>query len=706
MEYGGKNSMTSHLKSLGYIHDFDAGYSSEDCWSLIEAEFELTEKGLRNYEYVLKTFFVWIRYIKNMYSSPGVWNIMQKISEYDFYFMKSKPWSSETSKFARNLQLYPFRYIYTSDSVFYKKDDKIVNSILSKLNMDNALIMLSSPSLDNTNDRLYTKFSRTDQYYGTQYSIMTYSDSLKESIENPIIKEGKLYNDKEMDFIDIKFFVIPSYNYYVPNDLDMVCPDRWFIVRVQPNYINECSDEAFKADGDNIVAKLISSDDKGDMWFKQDRSFNVPIVNVILRIETDKGNDNLPQSSKLYFFESLLAEWIVVNLYDALLMSYNFGFDATPNGLQITISGYNDKIQTLIINTLKSFRNLKITQSDFDRVKSKFISDTKAEKLKQPYNLAFKYTKTIINEHGYTYDDILSVSEKLTVDEVQDFHDSFFDEMFVTSLVHGNMASEEAIEIKENIDRILDFGKLGEAFISKPKIHILDGPYAYMYHTFSHDEEDSAIFNSYQAVYIKKEDNEDLKDLLLLDIVSSLISNYAYDYLRTDRLLGYIVSCSAFTIGRSAYLYVVVQGNKESPEIVDNEIENMLRDFRKDELSQLTTEEFDEFRVSMGQQLSTPDLTLMDRTNRIWKEIVDRDKDFKIREKMLKQLEEATVDELLNFYDTKLAPNDLSTVHKLSVQFYSKKNYPELPTELPNSITPYKKYNNINDELVKTHFRR
>ena len=116
----------------------------------------------------------------------------------------------------------------------------------------------------------------------------------------------------------------------------------------------------------------------------------------------------------------------------------------------------------------------------------------------------------------------------------------------------------------------------------------MNGPYAYVYHLYNKDEEDSAIVNSYQVAYLKKDDIESLKNLLFLEVTSSLLSNYAYEVLRTEKLLGYIVSCSAFEIGRAAFLYVVIQGNKESPEVMDYEIEIMLREFRYYELSTLS----------------------------------------------------------------------------------------------------------------------
>ena len=95
------------------------------------------------------------------------------------------------------------------------------------------------------------------------------------------------------------------------------------------------------------------------------------------------------------------------------------------------------------------------------------------------------------------------------------------------------------------------------------------------------------------------------------------------------------------------------------------------------------------------------DESFNDRTARIWKEIVERDKDFSVREKLIMQLHEAKLSEYLEFYDSRIIPKDGSTVKKLSVQFYSKINYPKLPESIQSSYTPYKGINSLNSHLIE-----
>lgn len=380
ISYGGKKSLSQELKQEGYIIDMDVGNSIFDCWAIFEIEFTLTDMGIERHEFVIKSFYSWMQYILKVYKSPGIWNMMQKIAKYDFYFMHDKPSTGDSSTFAKNMQKYPREYINSADSLILMKNNKAVRLVLEQIKIDNMITLISSQNMYYEQSKVYTKFDKLDEYYKNPYWTAQYSAEKIKELTPPNDELTLRGTGPKLDFIDQSKFFIPSTNKYVPDNMEMVCPDRWFIVRMQPHYTDECSVEAFMTDGNNIQAKLVQSDLLGEMWFKQDRSFLTPLVNIYVRLETDKGNVDVQESTKLFFFESLLGDWILDNLFDAVQASYSFSFSATTNGIQFSISGYNDKISSLMKILLHSFRNLKITQNSFDREKQLFISQLNSEK--------------------------------------------------------------------------------------------------------------------------------------------------------------------------------------------------------------------------------------------------------------------------------------------------------------------------------------
>ena len=447
---------------------------------------------------------------------------------------------------------------------FFEKDDSIVRQILDKMTFENCLIILSSPKMKAKGDPIETKFDKVDQYYGTEFIISNYSQAKVQSLGHAQEISGKIFNADSTESITVNDYFIPSENKFVPSNLDMVWPDRWLIVRVRSSYMDEWSEEAFLSDGKNIECKLITSNKRGEMWFKQDRSFLSPVANVKIRIETDKGNISLQEFGIMFFFEEYLAEWIRDNLYEAVDVGYSFEFHSTTNGIEFEINGYNDKISTVIQLLLKSFRHLEMNENEFARVKDKTLTALMLKKSMTLYKIAIEFSKSLILEHNWTFDTLIDICQNITLSHIKSFMENFFDHVYVKSLVHGNMASEQAIQLQEDIEKYLEYGTLENYWNIKEKVRILDGPYAYIYRVLNKEEEDSTIMNSYQLVYLRDKNIDDMQDLLLVSMISSMMSSYAYDYLRTDRLLGYIVSLSTYSVGRVSFLYVLIQGKLKS----------------------------------------------------------------------------------------------------------------------------------------------
>jgi insulysin len=192
LSYGGKGSLEQILKNEGYIHSVNSFYMSFDCWSEFEVEFALTDKGIDNYEKVVNKLFHWIGYIKTIYSSQGVWNIMQKVSEYDFYYMHTMPSTGDSSQFASNMNKFPFKYVYSGDEMFFDKDDKVSRMVLDRLSLNNTIIVLSSPRMETKGDKLYTNFDQTDEFYGTKYSVKQLSREEKMRMKDKFQSVGKI----------------------------------------------------------------------------------------------------------------------------------------------------------------------------------------------------------------------------------------------------------------------------------------------------------------------------------------------------------------------------------------------------------------------------------------------------------------------------------------------------------------------------------
>ena len=123
---------------------------------------------------------------------------------------------------------------------------------------------------------------------------------------------------------------------------------------------------------------------------------------------------------------------------------------------------------------LRSIKHLQITQESFDLNKDKFIAELNADKYQKPYLIAFTFTKELYKEHGRTFDRILETGLNITLEDMQTFHSSLFDHVYVKALVFGNMMPNDAVQVKQKIDSILDFGVLRNPSLLDPNIKQID----------------------------------------------------------------------------------------------------------------------------------------------------------------------------------------------------------------------------------------
>ena len=204
----------------------------------MQIQFGLTEKGLVEYQFIVKAFFEWMNNISKIYASPTLWDKMKKVSYNDFKFNSNKPSSADSSTFASHMQIYPLEYVLSGDSVIFKKDDNAVKSVLEQININNLFNMLSSPVLQDQRSSLYTKLDKIDNFYGTKFTTTPYDANKIKEFTPARGENTEITNTHNGDVLSIKsseFLKFISSNKYLPTSLDMVCRNEWSFFRPNIN---------------------------------------------------------------------------------------------------------------------------------------------------------------------------------------------------------------------------------------------------------------------------------------------------------------------------------------------------------------------------------------------------------------------------------------------------------------------------------------
>ena len=103
-------------------------------------------------------------------------------------------------------------------------------------------------------------------------------------------------------------------------------------------------------------------------------------------------------------------------------------------------------------------------------------------------------------------------------------------------------------------------------------------------------------------------------------VMAALTGSALYEELRTVEQLGYIVFSGPSKTSTVLNLVIIVQGTKNSPEVLDERIEAFVKQEYK-KLQSISEEKFSSFVASEISRLKAPYKTLTDESSAYWSEI-------------------------------------------------------------------------------------
>lgn len=162
LNYFAEHSLKQTLIAEDLITSFDDTIAYEDyVSSLYAVSFSLTDKGRRNVSKILKHFYRFVRFIKEVPNKDAIFESLAKTSKYAFLFnIRSKfidfsnirmDLFERALKFSENLQEYPPEMIFTANNVLFKYNQTAFDEVLAMINPLNAVYMIEDPEFQASN---------------------------------------------------------------------------------------------------------------------------------------------------------------------------------------------------------------------------------------------------------------------------------------------------------------------------------------------------------------------------------------------------------------------------------------------------------------------------------------------------------------------------------------------------------------------------
>ena len=457
------------------------------------------------------------------------------------------------------------------------------------------------------------------------------------------------------------------------------------------NVMSQCFYDEILGDvkNESPIRLLAQNLSRFHVWLKTDRSFLVPKteVRVFFRVHgVDPGKDKVLLGVIVDIINSRNKEI----LYDAQMLNYQNNFIAHQKGFEIQFSGFSEKIPLLMQN-LMNFKEIfsGMQEEEFsihlDEIRGFYKNLNKAQSLQQLQ----KYLHKVLRKSFLSNPEIIEYLSQITLKDVQNFmNEKFFNNFELSILFVGNILPLEAEELAQKISN--SFPDNTPHKFTRQNTSILNVTNeinsVLLKNNSNSDDENNAVINYYQIG--QREDLGYVKAMVL----STLLNSEAFNFLRTEKQLGYVVHSNIFSVKSVDGFLIGVQGSNHTPDTMNRYIEEFLFKFYE-VLNNKSEAQFQSIFSHVGANLIVKEADLGGLTEKLWEEVCFGGSDFKKQERYFKKIGMLVKDDILEFFQKVFKIES----RKLSLQLRRNKNEEENSLLMNSSET----YSHLEEKIVE-----
>jgi len=624
-------SLHALLSEEGYLTSLTSGVAMDTSdFSLFSLTLALTPKGMKAKDKVLDLLFQWIALLREQSEEKltAYHEELRQIAMMNFRFRENNDpadFCTTASELLFEEDLDPTRILVMSNEAS-EYDPRVARAFLDRMRPENCMVTILNSDLDDSVGEW-----KTEKWYGAKYREQKLSPEQIASWENPSSRDSRLH--------------APELNKFIPTDFSLRCDDH-------------AGDDNKSGTMEDIVHEpptLLIDKPNLRLWHKMDSYWRVPKTFIKTSILSPSVYQS-PRSMTLNrIFQRVLNDDLTSSCYDASLAGCSYSVSCTPNGYRISVQGYSEKLpsllDTLTTRMLSLIQEMQdgdpVLREKFDKAKQGLLRETKNYRLDSPYQISNYNSRLLMEESVWYLDNYVEEMEgeqskrhPLTMEECATVaKEAITGRVKCETLCMGNIDESGAQNVATVLDRhfLEDSRTLTEvetprfrsmklptreeaSLIFGPAVKDQLVPLVYQELAFTETEENNAVEIILQA---GSELELGYEGMVLIDLISHMAYNSAFDMLRTKEQLGYIVSSHARkTAGGGWGLSVVVQSSSALPEKLEERCEEWLAVFRK-ELEESSPERIASEALAVASQLLERDTKMSQEVSRAWGEILN-----------------------------------------------------------------------------------
>jgi insulysin len=517
---------------------------------ILQIIIKLTKKGINYINEIIHLICEYINKIK-MNVQSYLYDEIKYIDHQHFLFNSIVNTEKNVSEKSSQIHLL-YNYININEllkinSLYNNFTKQYIENELQNITFDKMFVILSSKKFNTTN---------IEKWYNIHYNIFDNQNELYLKINNP-----------DIYYKIIQMINIPSHNFFISHSFNLK-NNKIFITH--PTIINTHN---------NIL-----------MYYKQN-IINIPKTNIIIKIYSDWLLKS-PSNKILFNFYFKLIKFNNYHFFNSIkIAGYTLIIKILDNKILLIINGTNDKLFDVIQNIINIIFNKNINFNKNIIIQSilSFHKQIEIKKLQNklydsPYLFSYNLLKEHIDKNFISFHKQIDIINNITLNQYHSILSSFMNNINISCFVIGDETYDSLNKIS---NLFTPFNSKNNYIINNNTLNIINNNKNIEINKFNiiKNDENSAIIYSFHLGYIDFNNNinEAVYNLILMNLLNSIISSKFFDTLRTKEQLGYIVQSKIKVIGYDEYPYylhnLIIQSPHKSAEFLKNRIIIFLSEF-------------------------------------------------------------------------------------------------------------------------------
>jgi insulysin len=366
---------------------------------------------------------------------------------------------------------------------------------------------------------------------------------------------------------------------------------------------------------------IILENSKGlKLYYGQDVEFGRPKASYRYKIYSQKKYTDLQSHVLMTLYVAAVNESMNETSYPARLAGMDYEVTNDAEGISITVNGYSDSIDDLLIEILNNMKSISIPNEQFLALRDKMIRDWKNVDLGDAYRIAREKMRKIVNKHYYTNTELADAAGNISLADVNEFGSKLLKKGYIQGLVYGNVTEEQArqntkllisqLKIKaEKWNKVTHQGRL-EFAEGEDIIQVVGS------------EVNNSCFSRMQYF-----GNNSIDEDAQSRVIGTYVESPFFLEMRTSRQLGYIVWGGARSTKKSSFFIFIIQSGDYTAENLSKQADEYTITL-PDSLKQLPDEEYLIIKNAVIEKIKEKPTSIAEKAGKYYTMAFDYDGNF------------------------------------------------------------------------------